>query len=103
MVNPPDPAIAMGVAKVASNEAKLVGPVEVSPVREAHSLSPGPYLLCIRGSIPNAPGTRAYAVFFKNNEYVASRSLVDLDTCETQAFYPLGVGPFPAPAKQPPT
>lgn len=90
----PDQNSAIKGAKKAANEAKLVGAIEISTVREAHPLGPGPYILCIRGT--NAvTGTRPYAVFFKSNEFVAIRSPVIMDDCERQVFGPLGIGPFP--------
>jgi hypothetical protein len=85
-------------AKTAANELKLVGPVEVSAVRQAHPLGPGPYILCIRGT-NSLTGTHAFAVFFKNNDYVTTRTAVMIDNCEAQPFTPLGTGPFPEAVK----
>src|SRR5712664_1184761 len=96
-VSAPDPATATKAAKQASNEEKLVGSVEVSAVREAHPVSPGPYILCVRGAESATALRRTYAVFFKNNDYVQARMSVMIDSCETQAFTPLGTGPFPPP------
>jgi hypothetical protein len=87
-------------AKKAANEANLVGPVEISAVRKAYPLGPGQYLLCIRGTNAQT-GTRAYAVFFKNDDYVAVRSSVIIDECETQPFTPLGTAPFTIGADKP--
>lgn len=70
-----------------------MGPVEVSAVRKAYPLGPGPYVLWIRGNNAQT-GTRPYAVFFKNDEYVAVRSSVMIDECEVHAFTPLGTSPF---------
>jgi len=50
-------------------------------------------LLCIRGTNAQA-GTRIYAVFFKNDEYVSLRTPVMIDECETQAYTVLGTSPF---------
>jgi hypothetical protein len=61
----PDPEAATKAAKKASNEEKLVGSVEVSAVRDAHLVSPGPYIVCIRGAISATAPLRTYAVFFK--------------------------------------
>ena len=96
----PELSKALTGAKKAANEEKLAGPVEISAVREAHPLGSGPYILCIRGA-NSFTGMRTYAVFFKNNNYVSSRMSVMLDNCETQAFTPLGVGPFPLPKPDP--
>ena len=89
-------------AKTAANEVKLVGPVEVSAVRQAHPLGPGPYILCIRGT-NSLTGTRTFAVFFKNNDYVTTRTPVIIDDCEAQPFTPLGIGPFPEAVKPQPS
>ena len=96
-VSAPDAEAANKAAKKASNEEKLVGSVEVSAVREAYSASPGPYILCLRGAESATAPRRTYAVFFKNNDYVAGRMSVMIDSCESQPFTPLGTGPFPSP------
>jgi len=95
----PDQEAAAKAAKKASNEEKLVGSVEVSAVQEDHLVSPGPYILCIRGAVSGTAPLRTYAVFFKNNDDVGTRMSVIIDSCETQAFTPLGTGPFPLPDK----
>jgi hypothetical protein len=102
---PPEASKVMEGAKKAANEEKIVGPVEVSALREAHALGPGPYVLCIRGNSSATPGTRTYAVFFKDRAYFTTRISVMLDSCETAAFAPLGTGPFlpPEPPKRPPS
>jgi hypothetical protein len=96
-VTAPDPETATKAAKKASNEEKLVGSVEVSGVREAHPVSPGPYILCIRGAESATALRRTYAVFFQNNDSKGTRMSVMIDGCEKQAFTPLGTGPFPPP------
>jgi len=96
LINAPSPSAAMAGAKAAANDAKFVGPVEVSAVREAHPIGPGRYLLCIRGRVMPPSETLIYAVFFNNNEYLTLRKLVALDDCESQQFFPLGNGPFPS-------
>jgi hypothetical protein len=98
----PEPSKATEGAQRGANDEKLVGPVEVSAVRQAHPLGLGPYILCIRGTNPTV-GTHTYAVFFKNNDYVSSRMSVMIDSCEAQAFIQLGSAPFPdtKPVKPP--
>jgi hypothetical protein len=96
----PDQPTAIKGAKKAANQAKLVGTVEISAVRKAYPLGPGPYVLCIKGT-NSLPGARTYAVFFKNNDYVSVRSSVIIDDCEGQAFGSLGSGPFPEDAERP--
>jgi len=80
-------------AQKAANDAKLVGLVEISAVRKSHAIGPGQYLLCIKGTNAQT-GTRAYAVFFKDDDYIALRSSVTMDECDTHTFTPLGTGPF---------
>ncbi len=86
VANPPDAARAIAVAKVVVKDLKLTGAVEISAVREAHPLSPGPYFLCIRGSVSEESPRRTFAVFFKNDEYISTRTSVIIDNCEAQAF-----------------
>jgi hypothetical protein len=95
LVTAPDAETATKAAKKASNEEKLVGSVEVSAVQEAHPVSPGPYILCLRGAESATAPRRTYAVFFKNNDDVGTRMSVMIDSCEKQVFTPLGTGPFP--------
>ena len=90
----PEPSKATEGAKRGANDEKLVGPVEVSAVRQANGIAPGPYILCVRGNNPTV-GLRTYSVFFKNNDYVSSRMSVITDSCETQTFVQLGSAPFP--------
>lgn len=99
----PEPSIAMDGARVGANEARLVGPVEVSATRESYPLEPGPYMLCIRGINTVTPGTYTYAVFFKNNKYITTRMSVMIDKCDAETYYLLGIGPFPPSVKQTPS
>jgi hypothetical protein len=96
----PNPAKAIEGAKIGANEEKLAGAIEFSATREAYPLGPGPYILCIRGP-DSKGGLRTYAVFFKNDVYVSVRISVLIDHCETEAFAPLGLGPF-TDVKMPP-
>jgi hypothetical protein len=89
----PAPDKALVGAKIGANEEKLVGPVEISTVRQAFASAPGPYTLCIRGSTKD-PGIRSYAVFFKNDAYVTTRISLIADNCDTEVFTPLGAAPF---------
>ena len=92
VVSPTQSAAIIGAQK-AANDAKLVGPVEISAVRKASPLGPGQYQLCIKGTNAQT-GTRPYAVFFNNDTYVAMRSSVILDECDTETFTSFGTGPF---------
>jgi len=90
----PAPATLLSAAKVAANQAKFVGPVEVSAVREAHPLAAAPYISCIRGTNSTRPTTQTIALFFKGDSLAGSRLSVQLDNCEAQAFTVLGNAPF---------
>ena len=90
----PTSATLLSAAKVAANQAKFVGPVEVSAVREADPLAPAPYISCIRGINSARPTTQTMALFFKGDSLVGNRLSVQLDNCEAQAFTVLGNGPF---------
>jgi hypothetical protein len=89
LVTAPEPAKAIEGAKKAAAEEKLVGSLEISAIREAYPLGPGPYVLCIRGAVSAKEVRRTYAVFFKNNDYVGARISVIIDHCESEAFTPL--------------
>ncbi len=86
---------------MAADEVKLVGLVEISAVRKAHPLAPGQYLSCIRGTNAQSKTQRTYAVFFKNDSYLSTRSPVIVDECEAQTFTLLGTGPFNVAAEKP--
>lgn len=85
-INAPEPAKAVEGAKRAATEAKLTEPLEVTSVRKADPLSPGPYIVCVRGAASEKTPRYTYAVFFKNNDFVSSRMSVLIDDCEAQAF-----------------
>jgi hypothetical protein len=89
LVTAPEPAKAIEGAKKAAAEEKLVGSLEISAIREAYPLGPGPYVLCIRAAESAKEVRRTYAVFFKNNDYVGVRMSVIIDHCESEAFTPL--------------
>jgi hypothetical protein len=100
----PAPEKALAGARTAANIERLIAPIEVSEVRQADSLGPGEYMLCIRGSRTPTEPRRTYAVFFHNDDYKDTRPSVIMDECETQAYSPLPSGPAaaipanPAPA-----
>ena len=89
IISAPEPLKAVEGAKKAAAVEKLVGLLEISAVREAHPLSPGPYILCIRGGVSDTALRHTYAVFFKNDVYVGTRMSVMVDNCDAQVFAPL--------------
>jgi hypothetical protein len=94
---------AIAVAHGAASAEKLVDPIEFSEARQAKSLGPGDYMLCIRGSRSPADPGRTYAAFFADGKFRDSRPSVILDECETQTYSPLpaATGATPAPAPNP--
>jgi hypothetical protein len=76
-------AIAAGV-KAAFAEAKLPGTPMVSPIRAAHPISPGEWMLCLKSSEPDQP--RRYAAFFRDDTYVHVRLAVIIDRCGEETY-----------------
>lgn len=68
-------------------QAKLAGAIEQSPLRPAHRISPGDWLVCLRGNDPQ-PHT-PYAVFFAQGKYVDTRAAVLIDGCDHDDYSPL--------------
>ena len=93
---PPVPEKAFAGARTAATAEKLIEPIEISGVRQANSLGPGEYMLCIRGARTSTDPRRTYAVFFHNDDYKDSRPSIILDQCETQIYSPLPPGPAAA-------
>jgi hypothetical protein len=102
LASAPEPLKATEGAKKGANEEKLVGPVEVSAVRQASPVAPGPYMLCVKGN--NTAQQQTYvAVFSKNDDYVASRMSVLSDGCEVETYAQLETAPSPSSTPAPST
>ena len=87
---PSEKAIATA-AKSLATDAKLTGPVEVSPVRPTDH-GPGSYVVCLREANPPPDGhQRYYAMFFDNDTNKGARLSVIMDACEKQTFGPAPV------------
>jgi hypothetical protein len=82
---PSDAAVAEGIQK-AFTEIKLPGTPLVSPIRAAHPLAPGPWILCLKSSAPDQP--RRYAIFFDPEKFIHSRLAVVIDRCEQETYAP---------------
>jgi hypothetical protein len=89
----------------AATEEKVVGPIEMSDLRESDH-GPGRFMLCIRGVEPKYKRVTTYAVFFDNDDYKGTRMSVMIDDCEKQAYRPCEGKPLATPpnsAPAPPT
>ncbi len=100
--SPPTQGAIVSAATSLANDAKLVGSLEVSPVRPSDH-GPGSYVVCLReANPPPDKGQRYYAMFFDNDSSKGARLSVMVDACETQTFSPVPVTAT-APAKAPKT
>ena len=84
-------------------EAKLRGTPQVTPLRAAHAVSPGDWLMCLRSSDP-ADRSR-YAIYFTANKFVRSQLAVVVDRCDEESYLPfidpaLLQAPAPAPTSK---
>lgn len=100
---PPDPTVVIAVARNAAVVRKLVGVVEIAPIRVAYPLAPGVYISCIRGANSLNGNRQTYAIFFKGgetpealNSILADGGLISMtrmsvvyDDCERQTYVPL--------------
>jgi hypothetical protein len=94
-----------GIAQAVTEE-KIIGPIEMSDLRETDH-GPGRFVLCIRGVEPKYKRPTTYAVFFDNDDYKGIRMSVMIDGCEKQPYRaykgalsatPPGPAAAPAPA-----
>jgi hypothetical protein len=83
---PSETAVGAGI-KAAVTDAKLIGPIEISDLRQTDH-GPGRFFLCIRGVESKYRRIRTYAVFFDNDVYKGLRMPVILDDCEKQDYRP---------------
>jgi len=94
----PDPPNASTVAATAiavAAESKIPLPLEISPVRAAHPLALGDWIVCVKSGAPNQ--RFRYAMFFKNT-YVASRIAIAIDGCAGETYAALAPPAPPPPA-----
>jgi hypothetical protein len=86
-VQPGPLVVAQGLSG-AAGDAKLAGPLESSPIRQAGPLAPGApgaYVACVRSvAAPQSP----YAVFFKDEKPKISRLALYPDHCFDAIFQP---------------
>jgi hypothetical protein len=67
-------------------DAKLTGTPMVSRIYEANPVSPGDWLICLRGS--SSPARDTYAVYFTGYTFVTAQRAVVVDRCDEQAYMP---------------
>jgi hypothetical protein len=72
--------------KTAAKDGKLSEPLEVTAVRQAHLLSPGDWVACVKSA---APGSARYAVFFNGETPKGARLAVQIDPCGDELFEPM--------------
>ena len=75
----PDPSSLNAAAFDEFQKTKLPGNPQVSVLREASGPQPGDWIACVKSDAPDQ--TARYAIFFRNNEVVASRRAVIIDKC----------------------
>lgn len=75
----PDPSSLNAAAFDEFQKTKLPGNPQVSALREASGPQPGDWIACVKSDAPDQ--TARYAIFFRNNEVVASRRAVIIDKC----------------------
>ena len=80
-----DRAVASAI-RFAFAEAKLPGAPEVSPIRPAHPVSPGDWLLCLRSSDAKQP--LRYAIYFTGSIHVRSQLAALVDGCDDDVYLP---------------
>jgi hypothetical protein len=82
----PDAAALARIVEQVSRESKLPAPIEVSPLRAAHPVSPAQWVFCLKSSAPDQ--LRRYAVFMKANDLAAVRLGVLIDGCDNDTYQP---------------
>lgn len=88
----PEPSAAPSItaaivgARAAAKERKLPEPIEMTAARQAHPLSPGDWVLCVKSS---APDSAAHAVFFNADAVKGSRRAVQIDPCWNHSYQQL--------------
>ena len=85
----PKPQNVVATLRRVAIEARLSEPVEVAGPIPANVMSSAPWIVCLRSGATAETKRFPYSVFFKDEQYVFSRSSVILDNCETQQFVPL--------------
>jgi len=82
---PSDAALEQSLVMVATT-VKWAGMVEASPVRHAHLLAPGDWIVCAQSSVRDL--SPPYAMFFTGDKLVHYRIAVEIDDCRRAPYAP---------------
>ena len=86
---PSEPALEQSLVMVATT-VKWAGTVEASPVRYAHLLAPGDWIVCAQSSVRDL--SPPYAMFFTGDKLVHYRIAVEIDDCRRAPYAPAIAG-----------
>ena len=82
---PSESALEKSLVMVATT-VKWAGTVEASPVRYAHLLAPGDWIVCAQSSVRDL--SPPYAMFFTGDKLVHYRIAVEIDDCRRAPYAP---------------
>ena len=82
---PSESALEKSLVMVATS-VKWAGTVEASPVRYAHLLAPGDWVVCAQSSVRDL--SPPYAMFFTGDKLVHYRIAVEIDDCRRAPYAP---------------
>ena len=75
-----------GLWIMVATTVKWAGTVEASPVRHAHLLGPGDWIVCAQSSVRDL--SPPYAMFFTGDKLVHYRIAVEVDDCRRAPYAP---------------
>jgi hypothetical protein len=82
---PSEAALEKSLVMVATT-VKWAGIIEASPVRHAHLLAPGDWIVCAQSSVRDL--SPPYAIFFNGDKLVDYRIAVEIDDCRRAPYAP---------------
>ena len=93
---PSEAALEQSLVMVATT-VKWAGTVEASPVRYAHPLAPGDWIVCAQSSVRDL--SPPYAMFFTGDKLVHYRIAVEIDDCRRAPYAPAAM--LAGPGREP--
>lgn len=84
---PPSEAVLEQSLVMVGTTVKWAGMVEASPVRYAHLLAPGDWIVCAQSSMRDL--SPPYAMFFTGDKLVHYRIAVEIDDCRRAPYAPV--------------